>query len=157
VDELQVEIELLGKLSGKPVVSIAMHNPSLSGEDRLTTQTSLINAYDPRFTRDIAYFSDSCGAWRDATVDYLQGHNIPERLQLLLHPLFWSEQSGNRWKRLETWGNDLRRKLESYEDLVQRVWLSHAGVQEHERRVGRQPVDKLVSNGGTPVDGRSLR
>jgi len=59
---LEAELALLSELAGERVVSIAMHQPGLNAEDPFRDHPRLINAYAPRFARDIAYISDSCRA-----------------------------------------------------------------------------------------------
>jgi hypothetical protein len=136
-DGLRRQADLLSDLSGMPVRSIAMHNPSLSGADPFAECADFVNAYDAAFTRDIAYFSDSCGAWRDQAHAVLSAGDIPPRLQLLIHPVLWDETPGDRWQRLQEWvaqqegmARDLARRVED-------IWRSHSGVAEHDRRQGR--------------------
>ena len=63
--QLQYEVDILSRLTGKAICSIAMHNPSVYGDDPFAKDTDFISAYDPRFTIAVAYYSDSCGHWRD--------------------------------------------------------------------------------------------
>ena len=67
--QLVMEADLLSRLTGEPVRSIAMHLPGLYGDDPFAGVTEFVNAYDERFAGDIAYFSDSCGAWRDSAAE----------------------------------------------------------------------------------------
>ncbi len=86
---LQMQANLLGHLAGRTVVSVSMHNPSSSGDDPLSGKHGFIDAYDAEYTKKIAYFSDSCGAWRDATYRAFVEGQLPPRLQFLFHPIFW--------------------------------------------------------------------
>ena len=130
---------LLEALTGMPVKSIAMHNPSSNGSDLFNGIERFINVYDDAFMRDIAYFSDSCGAWRDRTYEVLTGdnENIPPRLQLLIHPVHWGPKAQDRWTRLAAWVADRERFLRESERLVEGIWRSHPGVAEHDRRLAR--------------------
>lgn len=132
--KLQHEIDILSGLTGSPIQSIAMHNPSIYGDDPFAGDHHFINAYDPQFTKAIAYYSDSCGAWRNNTYDAFNGSNIPERLQLLIHPFFWAETPGDRWERLLTWADETRQSLEECQEEIRQLWSSHEGVKEHELR-----------------------
>jgi hypothetical protein len=133
LDSLFMEAELLGRLSGTEVKSIAMHNPSIYGEDPFRNVQQFTNAYADEFTKEIAYLSDSCGAWRDSTVLALR-ESIPTRFQLLIHPLFWSEAHADRWARLESLLNAKVRELTDFAEWTHALWLQSAGVEQHERR-----------------------
>jgi hypothetical protein len=132
--ELEMEAGILSALAKQPVRSIAMHLPSLLGDDPFAEGSSFVNAYDKRFTRDIAYFSDSCGAWRNSAFEAFRTNQIPRRLQLLVHPFFWHQDPGDRSDRLDRWGAELRGRLETGEQRIREVWAGHSGVQEHEGR-----------------------
>jgi hypothetical protein len=133
--QLRLEADLLSALAGTPVRSIAMHLPGLHGEDPFAAGSGFVNAYDSRFTGDIAYFSDSCGAWRNSAAEAFASAELPPRLQLLIHPFYWRAEPGDRWKRLDLWGSELRRRIEVIEERVRRVWSAHDGAREHDERV----------------------
>jgi hypothetical protein len=134
---LRLEVDTLAALTGRPVRSIAMHNPSIYGDDPFAAHAGFINAYHPRFTKAIAYFSDSCGAWRDNAYHAFKSMQVPARLQLLIHPFLWDESAGNRWDRLDSWVKEKERELSDYREHVRQSWLAHPGVQEHEDRLTR--------------------
>jgi hypothetical protein len=133
-EALRTEVQVLSALTGRPVFSIAMHNPSLHGEDPFRTTAPFINAYADRFTKDVAYHSDSCGAWRDSTYDALRTRALPPRVQLLIHPFFWQEVTGSRWERLESWTAACETKRQGHVQQIRDIWLGHTGVHEHDRR-----------------------
>lgn len=135
-DRLRGQADLLGRLSGQPVRSIAMHNPSLSGEDPFARQDEFVNAYAPAFTREIAYYSDSCGAWRDSAFAALTGEptELPPRIQLLIHPILWGAEPGDRWRRLAAWHERRQQELRGWVAEVEEIWRNHSGVAEHDRR-----------------------
>ncbi len=133
--QLELEAGILATLTGQPVRSIAMHLPSMQGDDPFAAGSSFVNAYDERFTKGIAYFSDSCGAWRNSAFEAFQADRIPRRLQLLIHPFFWHAHPGDRWNRLDRWGAEVRERLEISEERIREVWRGHGCVQEHEDRL----------------------
>jgi len=137
--QLRLEADLLSALAGAPVRSIAMHLPGLHGDDPFAAESGFVNAYDRRFTGEIAYFSDSCGAWRDNAVEAFAGDELPERVQLLVHPFYWRAEPGDRWDRLERWGTALRRRIDAIEERVRRVWNTHDGAREHDERARGRP------------------
>ncbi|MGH8584103.1 MAG: hypothetical protein ACREWG_15280, partial [Gammaproteobacteria bacterium] len=57
---LRAQAQMLSELAGAEVVSIAMHQPALNGEDPFRGDGRFINAYEARFVRDAVYVSDSC-------------------------------------------------------------------------------------------------
>ena len=134
---LQYEIDILSGLTGNTIQSIAMHNPSVYGDDPFACHNQFINAYDPQFIKDIAYYSDSCGAWRDHAYDAFQRPSIPDKLQLLIHPFFWADTSGDRSERLNKWIDEKRQSLATYQKKIREMWGSHAGVKEHDSRLKR--------------------
>lgn len=136
--QLRLEAGLLSDLAGTPVRSIAMHLPGLHGEDPFAGGTDFVNAYERRFTGEIAYFSDSCGAWRDSAVEAFESDELPPRVQLLVHPFYWRAEPGDRWQRLDRWGTELRRRIDGIEERVRRVWSTHDGAREHDERLRGQ-------------------
>jgi hypothetical protein len=133
--QLQRQATALADLTSQPVRSIARHQPSLGGNDPFAQSRIFINAYDPRFTHDISYFSDSCGAWRDAAARALgPGGIVSRRLQLLIHPILWGEHTGDRWTRLNAFVEIEKRRVETDAEQVRSQWRNHSGVIEHEAR-----------------------
>ena len=132
--QLQYEIDILEGITGNPIVSIAMHNPSSYGNDPFADDKNFINAYDPRFTKAIAYFSDSCGAWRNSAYNVFQDANIPDKLQILFHPFYWAETVGNRLERLDKWVDETYNAMEERREQILKVWYGHIGVEEHDNR-----------------------
>jgi len=131
------QMTLLAELSGRPVRSMAMHNPGWNGADPFRDDGDVVNAYDPAFTKDIAYYSDSCGAWLDATHAALVSGEIPPRLQLLIHPVYWGDGTGDRRSRLAEWAGEHGRYVENFLRELETLWPTHKGVIEHDRRTGK--------------------
>lgn len=100
VDDIQISCERLQQITGTEVQSVSFHRPNpriLGGDLRIAGR---INAY----SRDLMawYISDSRGCWRD-------GEPLPKLLnpdkpllQLLVHPIWWGEQSLAPEERLES-------------------------------------------------------
>ncbi len=136
-EALTGQAELLGALAGQAVRSIAMHNPSLRSGDPFRGSAEFVNAYDEAFTDRIAYFSDSCGAWRDATHETLTTGVIPPRLQLLIHPIWWAEAPGDRWSRLAAWAAGQDAQTRAIVEKTGDIWRRHKGVAQHDRRTNQ--------------------
>ena len=133
-ESLLLEIEILSNLTGKDIKSIAMHNPSIYGKDIFANEKNFINVYDDKFTKEIKYFSDSCGAWRDEAYHSFKSSIIPDRLQLLTHPFFWGKNMGDRWKRLNDFIKCKKSKINIYNERLKSNWQKHEGLKEHQKR-----------------------
>lgn len=134
---LEQQADLLGLIAGKRIESISMHAPSLSGADPFRN-TRFVNAYDAEIAKEIPYFSDSAGGWRDAAHAVLTSNDLPPRFQFLVHPLFWRESPGGRVDRLDAWAADRHQIVTEERDEVDRAWKLHTGVIEHDARLARQ-------------------
>jgi len=135
-EALRRQMGLLAELSGAEVRSMAMHNPGWNGADPFRDDGEIVNAYDPAFTKDIAYYSDSCGAWRDAAYEALTSGDIPPRLQLLIHPVYWGDGVGDRRTRLAEWAEKNGHYVANFLRDLEKHWPTHTGVAEHDRRMG---------------------
>jgi hypothetical protein len=135
---VKLQSNFLSELAGSEVKSIAMHNPSIYGIDPFKetkfNAAKLINAYNNHYTDKIAYFSDSCGAWRDDFVECLNKKGFPAQMQLVIHPIFWGTNSLTRWKSLD----DLIENRISFllDDIkkVRELWRNHTGLIQHDNR-----------------------
>jgi hypothetical protein len=132
---LLLQSSVLSQIADYEIKSISMHNPSLSGTDPFRGVNQFINAYDERFTKSISYFSDSCGAWRDEFVACLREDNIPSRMQLLIHPIFWREEPESRWIRLDHCIHGKINSLLERAMSTKKKWGQHPGVIQHDRRI----------------------
>jgi hypothetical protein len=131
---LDTQASLMGRLSGTPVATIALHQPGLQGPDPFKGRTRFRNAYDDNFFRDMAYVSDSCRAWRDAAWEMLASGRIPPRLQLALHPLNWSVEDRDRRRIFASVHADRQAAIaRAGDELLARI-EAHGGVLEHEAR-----------------------
>lgn len=125
---LQSQVAVLEQLTGKPVRSIAMHNPSVSGNDPFKNHPKFLNAYDDISVRDGAYFSDSCGAWRPETMKVFRSGILPSRFQLLVHPIFWGEDHRDQWTRLDQAVRKIIENLEAQITDQKKLWSQHPAV-----------------------------
>ena len=131
---LDAQAALLEELSGRPIASIAMHQPGLHGDDPFQDSSRYLNAYSDRFTKEMPYVSDSCRAWRDTAWRMLTEGPLPGRLQLALHPINWAENDRNRVTIFRELHLDLaNRVLREGEDLLAKIAV-HPAVVEHNAR-----------------------
>jgi len=132
--EFKFQISILSELAGSEIKMICAHNPSLSSDDPFKRSDEFINAADSKFTTDITYLSDSCGAWRDEAIDIFKSGIIPERLQLLIHPFYWNDRPEDRWQIIENFQNESVRNIKDRIAYCKAVWSAHPGVKQHDRR-----------------------
>lgn len=135
---LEAQAELLGRLAGEPVRTIAMHQPGLNGDDPFRGATRFLNAYDDRFFRDMPYLSDSCRAWRDAAWALLESGRLPPRFQLVLHPINWGEHDRERTRIFTEVHDELRARITAAQTSLLAAVARHPAVREHEQRLERR-------------------
>ena len=98
---LEIELKCFKNLTGCEPEIISLHRPSKSFlENRWTEQVGVKTTYDKEYFNDITYLSDSAKKFdRERTIQELERRGQERRIQLLLHPLWWSrneESSTNR-------------------------------------------------------------
>ena len=141
---MRMQAGVLEALTNRPVLSIAMHQPGLYGEDPLRNEPGIdfVNAYDDRFFREMTYISDSCRAWRDSTWTLLTEAPLPRRIQLVLHPINWASEDRDRVTIFSDLHTTFARDIAAAGgDLLDAIGR-HQGVVEHdarERRLSLQP------------------
>lgn len=132
---LRTQARLLEDLAGAPVRAIAMHQPGLNGEDPFRASAAeFVNAYADAYFKEIPYISDSCRAWRDGAWDLLTGGAPPDRFQLALHPINWSESSRSRPEIFEEVHAAAARRLDTAKKVLLHQIARHEGVLQHEAR-----------------------
>jgi hypothetical protein len=89
------ECDVLETILGSPVNSISFHRPakSLHGLDQRLA--GRLHAYQPRFFSEIAYFSDSQGEFRFGHPLDSKAFQKGSAMQLLTHPIWWSDEPTN--------------------------------------------------------------
>jgi hypothetical protein len=82
------ECLILETLSSEATKVISMHRPpaTLLGEE--LNFAGRLNAYAPRFTKDMGYCSDSRGAWHHGSPLDSEAYQQRAALQLLTHPIW---------------------------------------------------------------------
>ena len=128
------EIKLLENLLNRKVFSIARHNVSIvGGEDPFKDVTDYINAYDPELCKN--YVSDSCRAWDLNDLSRLLNFNY-KRVQLLIHPFLWTEDTCTRDTILERLFQRIERKNRDYKLKWLKIWHKNTKVEEYDKLVG---------------------
>jgi hypothetical protein len=118
---------------GAPIRVVAEHNPGRAPRPEGLSLASRLDAYAPEFTRDIKYVSDSCQFWREGCLCSLVAEERAPRVQVLTHPLWWSEDGrpadeallALRARRISWAEADARRVFAHFGDLAH---LGNRGV-----------------------------
>lgn len=142
--QLALELSILANLLGRPIRSIAMHNPSIQGADPFAGVDFAVNAYSKEIIEEGGYFSDSAGAWRDHAVQAIRAGTVPKRAQLLIHPFLWGVARGDRFARLSAWREGKQAGLGEAARQVEQIWAAHSGAREHDLREAGRPADDMA-------------
>jgi hypothetical protein len=143
---LKHELRALEMLTGKPVRVISWHNVSLGGEDPFGGSRAPLNAHDPEFSKAALYVSDSCRAW------FLQDllrlfDERPPRVQLVVHPMLWSDVKCTRDELLDNFFRDIEEENRMYREYWKSFWKSSARARSFDACVGQ-----VLSSHHDPAD-----
>ncbi|MBA3045806.1 MAG: hypothetical protein FP824_06295 [Euryarchaeota archaeon] len=89
-NKVKLECSILESIIGKPIRSISLHNPSLSGQYPMFE--GYINAYSNEIFSDDNYMSDSCMDFRGKNPYEFVKKAKDSTLQIVFHPMHWSEE-----------------------------------------------------------------
>ena len=82
------DVFILEKLLSLKITSVSQHNPSL-GLIYPKIWEKYVDAYHPRFVKDMRYFGDSGRRWREGCV--LEKIGVVDQLHVLIHPYAWTK------------------------------------------------------------------
>jgi hypothetical protein len=132
---LEDELRTLGRLAGRPVSVVARHNVNLSGKDPFAGSRRPLNAYNHEFFKDALYISDSCRAWYLGDLERLLS-DPPQRVQLLTHPMLWTETVCDRETLLDRFFDEIEGENAVYKESWKGLWRSAARVKSYDRELG---------------------
>lgn len=90
---LKSEKQILEILLNNPVKAFSFHNPGSAQLEFAKDFAGMTNTYNAHFKTQVSYVSDSNGAWKFRTLrEILEDEQRPERLQVLTHPGWWTEE-----------------------------------------------------------------
>jgi hypothetical protein len=120
---------LLGRRFDTEVTVVAEHKPGRDPAWRPLVGLGLLDAYDPRFARDIDYVSDSCQFWRTGCLCKIVERAETRSLQALIHPIWWSEGGlpADQALREHTLERIERARAAEREEFLHYASLSHLG------------------------------
>lgn len=91
---LQREARILEELFGRKVAVFSFHNPTPAVLSwREWTYAGMINTYASYFRSGVGYCSDSNGIWRHRRLENVLLEAKEERLQILTHPVWWTDEA----------------------------------------------------------------
>lgn len=108
LDGIVREAHRLGEALNVNVKSVAQHLPSRQGQFQ-GVGDRFVDAYSPRLTREILYISDSRRQWRNRSLAECIGS--VDRLQALIHPVWWTATPLTRRRIIERLAQDRRQKV----------------------------------------------
>ena len=85
------ECRLLENVIERPVTVLSFHRPAPDRLNGANTFAGRINAYGPRYIREMGYCSDSRGAWRYGEPLEQPAVREGRALQLLIHSFWWTK------------------------------------------------------------------
>ena len=102
-ETLKKEIELLEQHFSTPIEAVAAHESNLSQKIPIILPDGVIDAYSDKFFKERKYLSDSAQNWREGC---FCGHfEKYDQMQILTHPMWWSEDGKHRDEIMESFIN----------------------------------------------------
>ena len=98
-EKIVLEKKILENFTSQKIKCFSFHNPKdFTLKCKREKYGGLINCYSKYFTDNVGYCSDSNGYWRfNRMIDYIE-KNKEFNLQILTHPVWWTEKLGLRKK-----------------------------------------------------------
>lgn len=111
------EIEVLEIVSDAAVDTVSFHNPP----DWVFRETyeGFVSTYEPRFFDEIEYVADSNQRWREEEPFQRE---LPERIQILTHPVLWGEEDASVTDRLEEERDYVFTSIEEFMEQENDLW-----------------------------------
>lgn len=119
-DKIDFEKNILENFLGVKVEAFSFHNTTpftMSCQDY--SYGNLINTYSSYFQQNLGYCSDSNGYWRfNRMIDFIKENNN-KPLQILTHPVWWTEKIDSPKLKIEKLiDNSARIKKRFYENIL---------------------------------------
>jgi hypothetical protein len=84
--------QIIEAIYGQPIIGLSTHEPARADEpelvERVVRKWNLkYHAYQPRFTKEFKYISDSSARWREGC--FCEWVGKADQMQILTHPFWW--------------------------------------------------------------------
>ena len=100
-EKVILEVDVLKRELGCEINAVSFHQPSKTILDYDLQIGDLINTYNKIQLKDYYYFSDTNMQWKSGHPEEVFSKIINPRLQLLIHPIWWTRQqesAKNKWQ-----------------------------------------------------------
>ncbi len=124
------EINLLNHHYGTNVNTVSCHDTTANKRLTLELPKEILDAYDPIFFKNRKYISDSAQYWREGC--FCQNHSLHKNLQILIHPMWWSDDNKNRSQIMDQFVNG---EYDQYSKIVQ---ITKAKHENHFRVISKE-------------------
>jgi hypothetical protein len=110
---LKEEFDLVEQVAQRKVETFSLHRPQADAFDGTVSLEGRMDAYAPRYTKQMGYCSDSRGGWHHGEPLDHDAVQSSRGLQLLTHPLWWMGSGGTPQSTLEAVLDDRYADLEA--------------------------------------------
>jgi len=111
---IKKEIEIMEQHYDTEIKVISAHDPMINKKFSIKPPPGVVDAYSPEYTLNRKYLSDSVQFWREGC--FCKHFHNHEKMQILTHPIWWSEDNKNRSEIMRMLLNDC---MEYYKDEVE--------------------------------------
>jgi hypothetical protein len=109
INNIKDEADILSKISNSKITSIAQHDPTYSPKLNEKVLIKFLDVKDKKLNQDLKYLSDSVQNWRSGCM--CQHIGKVDKLQILTHPIWWSNENYKKEKILELFVNQNKKSL----------------------------------------------
>lgn len=111
--QLDFEIETLGRLAGARIRAFSFHQPTEEAIGLQLAPEGVINTYHRQHMAGFEYLSDSNRDWRKDPAETISGGHAG--LQILLHPIWWMAEGASTE---DCWDLAVKRNFESAQQQI---------------------------------------
>lgn len=101
---INIEKNIIEQYFNVNISVVSFHRPSKYVLENNVDLGDLINTYSNDFFKEFKYISDSRGIWKEGCLCNLLEHNIYNKLQVLIHPIWW--------------GNEPKKNIDKLDDFI---------------------------------------
>lgn len=112
------EASIISEAANVKVKSVSLHNPTSHGNYVLFRNMN--NAYDSDIFSDDCYISDSCMDFRGKNIMEFLDRAQDRSIQVLIHPMHWSESHFSYFAIFDRYISQMRRKI--HKEYMQHNW-----------------------------------
>ena len=134
-DSIKKEIELLEQHFNTKINAVVRHNPSISGKKiPIKLPVGVVDAMSEQFTLNRKYISDSVRNWRENSGHYFcSDENIYDELQILIHPVLWTDKILSREEVLSQIMNKIKLNNENEFNNISDIWENYVKDRNEEK------------------------